>query len=153
MGITVSAVHGVNPSLGLCFFCMEAKEVVLLGAMSPQRRERLFGPGHEDYSDTPNSAAAPRQAVYNREPCAKCAEYMKQGIILISADPDKSEDNNPWRTGGWCVVKEEFVQRLKSLMQAELVDRSLECRFAFIEDQVWDSLKLPRGATTEKETT
>ena len=45
--------------------------------------------------------------VINREPCSKCAEYMKQGIILISV---KNNDST-YRTGGWWVVKEEAVRR------------------------------------------
>jgi len=144
MSIRISAQHGVNPSVGLCFFCQEAKEVVLLGAMSPARRDALFGPGHSSPNDTQYSAEAPHEAIYNMEPCATCDSFMRQGIILISVDPDQSgEDHlNPWRTGGWCVVTEDAVKRW---FTGTMLNSVMHRRFAFVEDKVWDHLGLPRG--------
>jgi hypothetical protein len=150
MSIRVSQEHGVNPSLGLCFYCRKAKEVVLLGAMSPQRREKLFGPGHESYSDTPYSAEAPREAVYNMEPCDECTNWMKQGVILISYDPAKTEEGarDPWRTGGWVVLRDEAISRV---LDGNIRDQILEKRFSFVEDEVWNKLGLPRGAADGEE--
>ena len=53
MSIPISPKHGVNPSLGLCFYCTKPKEVILFGRMK------------ED-------AEAPRQVVSNMDPCDKC---------------------------------------------------------------------------------
>lgn len=143
MSIRVSPEHGVNPSAGLCFYCQKPKEVVLLGAMSPDRRDKLFGPGHSSHSDTPYSAEAPREAVYNMEPCDECNDFMEKGIIFISVDPAKSGDDhlNPWRSGGWCVVTENAVQRLFTGTRLSSV---MHRRFVFVEDEVWNKIGLPR---------
>lgn len=127
-GITLSPKHGVNPSLGLCFYCQKAKEVMLMGHL-------------------PADAEAPRQAVFNMEPCDECAGLMKRGVILISIDPALSEDDqtNPYRTGGWCVVRADTVERWRSHINGDVVNHMLEKRFAFMEDQVWDIIGLPRG--------
>ena len=72
--IRLSEQHGVNPSVGKCFFCNEDKEVVLLGRL----------PGDQE---------APRSAVYNKEPCEKCKGYMELGVVLISVDEKLSEED------------------------------------------------------------
>lgn len=41
------------------------------------------------------------------EPCDQCKEWMKQGVIFVGIDPDKTEDkNNPWRTGDFSVIRD-----------------------------------------------
>ena len=124
--IRLSERHGVNPSLGVCFYCNEDNgEIILPG--------RLKG-----------DVEAPRKAVWHKHPCDKCAGYMKQGIILISVNEKKSTDmDNPYRTGGWCVVKPEAIKRW-SIDQA-MCDSMLKHRFAWMEDEVWDLIGLPRG--------
>lgn len=115
--------------MDLCFICNEAKGVVL----DTRLRKRL-----------------PRSAVYDREPCDQCKEYMKQGTILISVDEKLTGDDrdNPYRTGGWVVVKEES---LKSMIENEDLLRSiLTKRVCFIPDQVWDAWELPRGGVNDK---
>jgi hypothetical protein len=66
---------------------------------------------------------------------------------LISVDEAKSKGDmkNPWRTGGWCVVKEDAVRRMFS--EGEMQESVLRYRMAFVEDGAWDELGLPRGAT------
>jgi len=100
-----------------CFFCMEAKEVLL------DRRLRK---------------TLPRMAVYDHEPCDKCRDWMKQGIILISVQQG-SDQKNPYRTGGWVVVKEEAF---KGIFRNS--EEALKKRIAFVEDEVWDAVGLPR---------
>lgn len=193
--IQLSKEHGLNPSVMLCFFCHEPKGINLLGRLSPKGRERAFG--HEasklaSYNDVDDDAAAPRQAVYDREPCDKCKEYMQLGIILISvrdgeecvrehecrqchtkweapvtaskATPNISgeptpfcpkcgsrgvnssphkESSNPYRTGGWVVVTEDYVKRI---MDDETAHTLLHTRTAFVPDHVWEALHLPRCA-------
>lgn len=160
---------GLNPSLDLCFYCLEDKGIVLAGAATKEE--------------------APRKAVWDREPCEKCAEYMKQGVILISvkdpfrrrecteckhrwtspvrlakhtanlsgettpccpkcnsnnvaSGPIREEDpNNPYRTGGWAVVREEFLRRV--LTPGDTLNAVIEKRFAFIPSEAWEMLGLP----------
>lgn len=147
MTIRLSPEHGLNPSVALCYFCQEPKGLALLGAMSPARRDRLFGPGHKSPMDTPTSAEAPRQATYDEEPCDACKKLMELGVILISYDPAQSGEDprNPWRTGGWCVVRDDGVRRLLDDKETKLLDAILERRFVFVEDKVWDAVGLPRG--------
>lgn len=122
--IKLSPKHGVNPSVMNCFFCGEAKAVALLG--------RLKG-----------DAEAPRQAVFDVDPCDKCTGYMAQGVILISVRNGESGPD-PYRTGGWCVVKDAALDFIKA---RELRADILSKRVAFIPDEVWDLVGLPRGET------
>ena len=103
----------------------------------------LFGKLKED-------AEAPRKVClgHDSEPCEECKKHMEMGIILISVDEAKSEDmNNPWRTGGWVVLKEEAVKRWG--LPAELEQHILRRRLAFLPDEVWDAIGLPKGAEDE----
>jgi hypothetical protein len=120
--IRLSQKYGVNPAIPLCFYCNEPKnEIILAGA---------FG-GKE----------APRNAVWDRVPCDKCQEWMKQGILFISTKDGESGDN-PYRTGGWCVIKEEAVKGF--VTNPDVLNSILKARVAFIEDKTWDAIGLPR---------
>lgn len=66
--IKISPKHGVNPTIPICFFCGEEKqEIALLGKI---------GGKSEDLE-------APRHMVLDYEPCDKCKEQMKLGVVLI----------------------------------------------------------------------
>jgi len=124
-GIYLSKKHGVNPAIPLCFYCLEPKnEIVLPGRMK-------------------GDAQAPQHAVWDDLPCDKCREHMKNGIILISVDEKLSggETTNPYRTGGWVVIKEDAIRRM---IDPESAERILRLRFSFVTDETWDMLGLPR---------
>jgi len=78
----------------------------------------------------------------DKEPCQKCQDYMEQGIILISVK-DGEEGDNPYRTGGWVVVKEEVIKRMAS--SEELADNIIKSRVSFVDDETWNLLGLPRN--------
>jgi len=125
--IRLSPNHGVNPSITKCFLCGEDKnELVLFGKLK-------------------GDAEAPRSVVLDKEPCDKCKEYMQKGIILISVDEFKSKGDteNPYRSGGWVVVKDDVIKR--AIAEPDDV---LKERVAFITDDVWDQLGLPRSDST-----
>jgi hypothetical protein len=126
--IRLSEKHGVNPAIPLCFFCLKPKnEIILPGKMK-------------------NDMEAPRNAVWDMRPCDECKGFMAKGIILISVDESKSADHkNPYRSGGWCVVKEELVKQALGGGSKELVEQTLRVRVAFITDEAWDKIGLPRG--------
>lgn len=121
MAVRLSRKHGVNPSMMVCFYCNEPYGVALLG--------RLRG-----------DAEAPRQAVYNMQPCPQCEGWMSQGVILISVRDGESGEN-PYRTGGWVVATDEAISRMLDTKTAEHI---LKCRWAFVPDAGWDILGLPR---------
>lgn len=80
--------------------------------------------------------------VVDMEPCGQCKEWMKQGVILISIDSAKSDPGwnkpsgdqyipNPWRAGGFAVVKDEAVRRMVN--NQEMADWAIQHRWMFIE--------------------
>ncbi len=120
--IKLSPKHGVNPAIPVCFYCGEDKNMLILAG-------RL-----------PGDAEAPHRAVWDKEPCDKCQEHMKQGIILISVK-EGSDHDNPYRTGGWVVIKEEAFDRI---FGAEYREKTRVC---FVNDRSWDMIGLPRAAS------
>ena len=86
---------------------------------------------------------------FDKEPCDKCKGYMEQGIILISIDEEKSagDMDNPYRTGGWAVVKEEAILRIG--LSPTLEQDILRRRMSYLTDETWDALGLPRGSQEE----
>ena len=120
MSLRLSEKHGVNPAVEQCFVCLEDFGVILFGEMK-------------------GDVKAPHR-VCTGNVCETCQEHMKQGIVLISVRPG-SDRTNPYRTGGWCVVREEMVKRAFDEASATEV---LAQRLAFIEDEAWDKLGLPR---------
>lgn len=109
--------------MSVCFLCGEVKELLLDARM----KETL-----------------PQKACFNKEPCTQCQKWMKEGIILISVNEKLSgkDLDNPYRTGGWCVIKEEALRRM--INEGPLLDGILKQRVAFLPDEVWDKLGLPR---------
>lgn len=134
MSLRLSQKHGVNPSVEQCFYCMKDVGVILFGKMKANRRT-----GERD-------PEAPRQVCFgpNSEPCDECKGLMKQGVMLVSVDEEKSTDNeNPWRTGNVAVVRDEAVERWEELFGRDMVEHILARRFSFISDPVWEMLGLP----------
>ncbi len=127
--LRLSEKHGVNPMMLVCYVCGEnTGEIALLG-MLPEDKE------------------APRRGTLTKEPCDECCKWMDKGVILISTRNGEAGVDNPYRTGCWCVVKDDAVSRM--LSNATLLKEILEKRVAFIEDEVWDKLGLPRINTRE----
>ena len=106
--------------MSLCFFCNEPKEIFL-----DRRLEKSL----------------PREAVYNHEPCDKCKEYMRQGIIVISVRDGENRDN-PYRTGGWWVIKEDALTNC--IDDKKLQEDILLKRVVFIEDSVCQRIGLQK---------
>lgn len=108
-----------------CFFCGNDKGIIMnqrLTVRDAQKIEECNG------------------KVVDLEPCDTCKEYMKQGIIFISVK-DGSSGMNPYRTGGFVVLKDEGV---KKCVAPEMYEQVKKTRFAFIDDSTWDALGLPR---------
>lgn len=81
--------------------------------------------------------------VIDLEPCSKCAEYMKQGIILIGIEPPEDGEiplhnglPNPYRTGQFAVVKESAVVDL--IPEGEHLTFTLKNRWVFMAKEVMD---------------
>lgn len=67
--------------------------------------------------------------------CDKCKEYCSQGLLLIEIDSEKSEKNNPYRTGKIYVIKSEsdFAKYIKEHKFTISIDN---CEFCFIDKNV-----------------
>ena len=109
-----------------CFFCNKPKGVIL----DRRIRETL-----------------PKNAVYDKEPCDECKELMKSGIIIISVRDGESGDN-PYRTGFWCVVKEQMIKDLIS--DEQFKNDILNKRVLFIEDSTVEQIGLKKIAEETK---
>jgi hypothetical protein len=124
--IRLSEKHGVNPSLGVCYYCnKENGEIILPGRLRDDQE-------------------APRRAIWHTHPCDECKGWMAKGIIFISVKDGDQDHYNPHRTGMWTVVKTEAVERMKAFINIQVIDDILKRRVAFLEDAVWDAVGLPR---------
>ena len=107
-----------------CFYCNEPKHILL---------------------DRRLKETIPRNAVYDKEPCDKCRKYMEQGIILISVKDGETDKDNPYRTGGWWVVKKKFIMRI--VKDGTFLDEILKKRVAFLEDKTCELIGLKKNET------
>jgi len=130
--------HGLNPTMPVCFWCGQEKgDIILLGAAY--------------------KGQAPKNMLFDLEPCETCVKKWQQGIVLIEAYPEPSAKTSKWDlkaangqvaypTGRWLVVTREFVQRV--FQPQELVDSVLKESKAFIEPAMFDVLVPPTGTET-----
>lgn len=121
--IQLSPTHGLNASISVCAICGRDKNELIIPG-------RLKG-----------DVKAPLRAVWNTEPCDKCKEHMKLGVIVICVNEKLTTDrNNPYRDGRIAVVKDEAISRALS---SEMAENVLEWRFCFVPDTIWDDMGLP----------
>jgi hypothetical protein len=106
---------GVNPSMGVCFWCgKEDGTILLLGANSRDG-------GRE----------APRRMVASMEPCPSCRADMDKGVTIIEAREPAHYTKEPRPTGRWVVVTDGFVRM--NFTPDAVVSTMLEKRKAFME--------------------
>lgn len=74
------------------------------------------------------------KACYDKEPCDKCKDYMKKGIIIIGVKDNETDKENPYRTGEFFVIKEKAV--LNMPMNEDLKNNIIKQRICFIEQNV-----------------
>ena len=136
-------------ALTKCFFCGKDDKIVINMRLNPTAAAGVD---------------AAHRKVLNMSPCPECAEYMKQGVILITIDDAKSDKDwsvpppelygearnrwmpNPYRTGGFFVVKDEAIKRLP---QPKMVEWALKHRWIFIEHEMAKMLGLFENAQKE----
>lgn len=124
-------------ALTRCFFCLEGDKIVLNTLLTPHMAK---------------SVESMNNMVIDMEPCQKCADYMKQGVIFITIDDSKSEPGwskpdgrtnwipNPYRTGGFSVVRDEAVR--KFINDPGMADWAIKHRWMFIEHEAAERLGL-----------
>ncbi len=139
-----------HAALTKCFYCMGDNEILLCTHYNdgvPVQDMRVY-----------------HGKVCSMTPCPKCTELMKQGVILITIDPDKSKKDwnippshirdsqhlppeqrpfwapNPYRTGGWFVVTDDAIKR--AISSEHMRNWALERRWLFIDHAVGEQLGL-----------
>jgi hypothetical protein len=112
----------IGVALTKCFFCGENDRIVINTRLTERHAEAV------DNMDG---------KVIDHEPCQKCKDLMKKGVMFISVKDGESGDN-PYRTGKICVIVDDAIRRM-------LKDPSevLRKRMAFIEETLWQRLGLP----------
>jgi len=149
--ITLHPEFGVNPTMGVCFWCQEEDGTIgLLGANR----------GKE----------APRRTVLSMEPCTKCKSNMALGITLIEATESKQkgfygqpvrdpytrimEEHAPFFSGRWLVVTPGAVMRI--FTPIEVAQDVLRHRKAYMLpdafQQLCDKIKESKNAPEPKGT-
>ena len=119
--IRLSERYGVNPTIPLCFICGEPKNELILAG-------KLRG-----------DAEAPKNAVWDMDPCDACKDLMEKGIILLEVDSKKTTDQkNPFRTGKMLVIKESAG--LFSALTEDVRDQFLKNRVGYVDDESWKAL-------------
>lgn len=112
-------------ALTRCFICGEGKEIIMNTRLTKSLADKV---------------RAMNGKAIDKEPCEKCKEYMKKGVIIIAVDESKTDDpENPYRTGGWWLVKEEALERVKEILDEEgvkLIDAIIKHRIGFVGDDV-----------------
>lgn len=104
-GIRLSKKHGVNPTMGICFYCNKPTDTIaMLGALK-------------------GDAEAPKYSVLDYVPCKDCQKMFDTGIPLIEASTrdvwrtqmpltKSTEGEEVYPTGRYMVVTEEFGKML-----------------------------------------
>lgn len=88
----VSAEKCLEVAIPVCYFCGRGKNQLIINKML-----------------TPSHAKKVKEAhgkVVDYEPCDECKKLMEQGVMLISC----KDNNQDYRTGKMCVVKDEAVK-------------------------------------------
>lgn len=119
-----------NVALTRCFYCGKPDRVLFATRYKPN--------GEPLYDLSPLDGKA-----IDHKPCPECEKLMQQGIMLLSiSNNSKPDDQNPFRTGKMCVIKEETFRKI--------FDIDLQgSRIAFICDRVWDIVGLPNSEKEE----
>lgn len=119
--VSIDPKHGLNPSMGQCFWCGEEDgTIVLLGNMG----------GKE----------APRHIVTSYVPCTACKEKMETGVTLMQASTTPSYPNqvpmqkDAYPTGKWVVVTQECAERI--------FNHDAKYTKAFLDVEAWEKIGL-----------
>lgn len=97
--IRISEKHGVNPSMGTCFWCGQDDGTII-----------LFG-------KLPGDKEAPRHAIVSYEPCKKCEANFALGILLFEAREEPllagqmPIHEGMYPTGRYFVVRPNMIER------------------------------------------
>ena len=128
-----------------CHKCKEYMEmgVILISCREPidfQHRTHSCGEcKHVWITPVEQSAHTSNLSGEKSEECPECSSRNVHSSRVQEAE----DPQNPYRTGGWVVVRDEAIERMVS--PPELTQYILKKRVAFIPDEAWEILGLPCG--------
>ena len=125
-------------ALTKCYYCGESNQLLLAGVKNSKNLKLVRGKGEVERNV--------HNRVFDMTPCSKCADWMKQGIVLIGISDEKSEPGwhqkppgasdrwmpNPYRSGHFAVVKEEAFTKVFN-PESEAAKFGIKNRWMFIE--------------------
>jgi len=121
----------VGVALTKCYYCGEGDRIVMNRLLTEHLAKKV---------------KSMHGCVLDMEPCPKCTELMKQGVIIITIDPEKSGEGwehekwpNPHRSGGWFVLRDAAVKRI---FPAPHADEALKRRWIFMEHALAEKIGL-----------
>jgi hypothetical protein len=117
--ISLHPKYGVNPSMGVCFWCGKDDGTVLLL-------------GHNKGKE------APRRMVASYEPCPDCRDLMSKGITVMEAREPRDGSSEPRPTGRWVVVSAEAIQRV--ITPPEFAEQIIAGKKTFCDVQAFTNL-------------
>ena len=129
MTVRLSDKHGVNPTMGVCYWCGEPDgTIALLGRL-------------------PNDAEAERYTCLSYEPCDTCKEWMERGVVVIEAQEMPKQEGQPeiqegvYPTGRWSVLRREAAERLfTEVFDADSAKATLELGKCYMQPEVYEGL-------------
>ena len=98
-GIRLHPKYGLNPSVGMCFWCGEDTGEIL-----------LYGNAVK--------GEAPMRSVASYAPCQSCASKWEQGFVFLEADTKPISEGQPeispgaWPTGNYAVINPEAATKI-----------------------------------------
>jgi hypothetical protein len=111
--ITLHPEHGVNPTLGICFWCGgEDGTIAMLGLNKGKK--------------------APHKAIVSLEPCPACKANMALGITVIEATKFQKDAWQPciaegaYPTGRWAVAKRDagFWNAITEPLRSQIMEQN-----------------------------
>lgn len=124
--IKISPKHGLNPSIVKCFWCGEECGIALCGKLKGDKQ-------------------APHFVIQNYEPCDKCVEHFKKGILLAGCTdkpvleempPICSDENGNmhYPDGSHIVLTEQGVERI--LNDQVMIDEAKKNKVVFMPSEI-----------------
>lgn len=112
----------IGVAMALCYFCNEPSHIIMNTRLGPGRAAQV---------------EKMHKKIVDMTPCQKCEDFMKRGIIVIGIDEELSDPGwenedmpNPYRSGQWLVVTEDFIKRN---VTGPLLAQVLNNRFVFVD--------------------
>lgn len=126
MSLKISPNHGLNPTMGVCFFCgQDTGEIGILGKL-------------------PNDIEAPTKAILNYEPCDKCRKEFEKGIALFGVT-NTCNDERPeiapghYPTGSVVVVTPDAIKNM-DFIDPEIKEQILQAGHTLMNEDMLQSL-------------